>query len=163
MTLTDKSLAEPLVSLSIAPPAHGRFFPGDELTAQCQIDAIESDDVLAVEVSVLWYTEGKGDEDMAVHFFQRRVPTDVANGDLRTWHEFRTRLPNSPLSYSGIIVKVRWCVRVRVFSRRGREVVAESPFELGNLPPATILEPVVAPAAKTSARGESADNATGSF
>ena len=31
-------------------------------------------DVKAVELSVLWYTEGKGEEDLAVHFFDRFEP-----------------------------------------------------------------------------------------
>ena len=37
----------------------------------------------------------------------------------------RTRLPNSPLSYSGAILCIRWCVRLRLFLRRGRDYVLE--------------------------------------
>jgi hypothetical protein len=46
----------------------------------------------------------------------------------------RTRLPNSPLSYRGAILSIRWCVRLRLFLRRGREYVVEQPFTLGNVP-----------------------------
>ena len=33
-------------------------------------------------------------------------------------------------------VKIRWCVRVRVFLRRGKEAFFEQSFVLGNVPPA---------------------------
>ena len=54
---------------------------------------------------------------MSVHNFLRRVATDAEHGDLRTPYEFRTPLPNSPLSYVGVIVKIKWCVRLRLFLR----------------------------------------------
>jgi hypothetical protein len=82
---------------------------------------------------MLWYTEGKGDEDMGVHFFERRTPDDAEQRDLRRLHRFETVLPPSPLSYNGLVVKIRWCVRVRVFLRRGRKFVADQPLQLGSL------------------------------
>jgi hypothetical protein len=100
-----------------------------------QIDALPAADVQAVEASVLWFTEGKGEEDLSVHYFERRLPSDADEGDLRPLRRFRTRLPNSPLSYSGAILKIRWCVRVRVFLRRGKEAVYDYPFQLGAVPP----------------------------
>ena len=48
---------------------------------------------------------------------------------------FSTMLPNSPLSYEGHIIKFRWCVRVRAFPVRGREVVGQRVFQLGSVPP----------------------------
>jgi hypothetical protein len=39
------------------------------------------------------------------------------------------------LSYDGQIVKIRWCVRVRVIFKRGRDLVAQKLFRLGNVPP----------------------------
>jgi hypothetical protein len=53
---------------------------------------------------------------------------------LRQLWQFETTLPNSPLSYEGTIVKVVWCVRVRVFLDRGKEFSAEWPFQLGRVP-----------------------------
>ena len=53
--------------------------------------------------------------------------------DLRRPGRFSTTLPASPLSYDGVIVKIRWCVRVRVFPRQGKEVVGELPFVLGEI------------------------------
>jgi hypothetical protein len=86
-----------------------------------------------VEVSVNWYSEGKGDEDLGVHYFERYTPSDAIDGDLRQLHRFQTELPNSPLTYNGSIVKIRWRVRVRLNYGRGKEVVADRSFQL--LPP----------------------------
>lgn len=123
---------EPLLSLQIAEP-HRIYQPGDELECECQIDAVDAAEIQAVETSVLWYTEGKGDVDLGVHYFNRRVPNDAEEGDLRPMHRFTTALPNSPLSYSGAIVKVRWCARVRLFMKKGKELSFEQPFTLGNV------------------------------
>ena len=38
--------------------------------------------------------------------------------------------------YEGLILKIRWCVRVRLFLVRGRELVAEQSFRLGDVPAA---------------------------
>ena len=62
---------------------------------------------------MLWYTEGKGDEDLAVHEFRRLSADNGYRADPHRVGRFSTTLPNSPLSYEGVIVKVRWCVRVR--------------------------------------------------
>jgi hypothetical protein len=59
---------------------------------------------------------------------------------LHELHAFRTTLPMSPLSYDGVILKIRWCVRVRVFLTKGREYVAQTRFQLGNLPPAHLID-----------------------
>jgi hypothetical protein len=123
---------EPLLSLQIAEPRRV-YLPGDELECECQIDAIDAKEIQAVETSVLWYTEGKGDEDLGVHYFDRRVPGDCDEGDLRPMHRFTTVLPNSPLSYAGEIVKVRWCARVRLFLKKGKELFFEQPFTLGGV------------------------------
>ena len=49
---------------------------------------------------------------------------------------FATDLPASPLSYEGVIVKIRWCVRVRLFFGGGRDFVSEHVFDVGGIPPA---------------------------
>jgi hypothetical protein len=130
-------MTEPLLSLCLA-GTRREFAAGDELVCEYQIDAIEAAEIQAVEASVLWYTEGKGEEDMGVHFFERRLPADADEGDLRPMRRIRMRLPNSPLTYSGAILSIRWCVRLRLFARRGREFVLEEPFTIGSVPPAAI-------------------------
>ncbi|MDX1945295.1 MAG: hypothetical protein SFU86_07800 [Pirellulaceae bacterium] len=133
---------EPLLSLCINGPKRS-FSAGDEIVCEYQIDAVDPADIQAVEASILWYTEGKGDEDMGVHFFERRLPGDADDADLRPMRRLRTRLPNSPLSYSGAILSIRWCVRLRLFLRRGREFALEQPFVLGAVP-AVVVQPAVA-------------------
>jgi len=92
--------------------------------------------VRAVERSVVWYTEGKGEEDIGVHHFERitdRAAVAAAGaGTLETW------LPRSPLSYEGLIVKIRWCVRVRLFFEGGRDFVSEHVFDVGQIPAAAL-------------------------
>jgi hypothetical protein len=135
-------MTEPLLSLCIAGPKRN-FAAGEEFVCEYQIDLIEAADIQAVEASVLWYTEGKGEEDIGVHFFERRLPGDAEEGDLRPMRRIRTCLPNSPLSYQGAILSISWCVRLRLFARRGREYVLEQPFTLGSLPPAPLkLQPL---------------------
>lgn len=109
------------------------FQAGETLSGHYWVKYLGNVEVQAVEASVLWHTEGKGDEDMAVHEFWRR---DVADGrpiDPTQPESFHTTLPNSPLSYDGRIVKLRWCVRVRVFPVSGKELVDEREFQLGNV------------------------------
>ena len=117
------------------------YLPGEMLDVEYTLVGIAAGEVRAVEVSVLWQTEGKGDEDLAVHFFQRRSVDGNAERATRLGGAFSTHLPRSPLSYAGLIVKIHWCARVRVFLSRGREVVGELPFRLGNVPPARIATP----------------------
>jgi len=115
------------------------LMPGDRITGQFKLDSFDPNEVKAIEFSVLWYTEGKGDEDLDVHEF-RRIENDEMNwAAFRRPERFESVLPLSPLSYDGLIMKIRWCVRVRVFPRRGREVVSEFPFVLGDLQPARQL------------------------
>jgi hypothetical protein len=132
---------EPLISLCLVGPRRS-YAAGDELVAEYQLDAVLAEEVQAVEASVLWHTEGKGEEDMGVHFFERRLPGDAEDGDLRPLRRFRTTLPSSPLSYSGAIFTIRWSVRVRFFLRRGREYLQEQPFTLGSVPAAVRQEEV---------------------
>lgn len=135
---------DPLISIRVLRP--GRTYqPRETLACEYQIDAIDAGEITAVEASVLWYTEGKGDEDLSVQYFERRTPSDIVDGDLRTLRRIECELPNTPLSYHGILFKVRWCVRVRVFLRGGRDVFADETFQVGNLPP-------VQPPAETEAK-----------
>lgn len=129
------------------------YMPGACLSGEYRLDGIDNSNLQAVEVSVLWHSEGKGDEDLAVHEFWRKGTTALGAGavvqprpapGLRGGGEpcnprperFSTTLPQSPLSYDGQIVKIRWCVRVRAIFKRGRDLVAEKSFRLGNVPPA---------------------------
>jgi hypothetical protein len=125
---------EPAVLIRLDAPLR-TYRPGQSLSGQYRLEAAEGDPIRAVEVSVLWYTEGKGEQDLAVHEFWRRDSDSGEWIDPRRPERFSTTLPASPLSYDGQIIQIRWCVRVRAFLNRGREMVAEKTFHLGDRPP----------------------------
>lgn len=109
----------------------GVYAPGDLLECNWRIGRIGLDGVQSVEASVLWYTEGKGDEDFAVHHFVR-VPGDQLRklGDSYQ-HSLVTALPMSPLTYDGQLLRIRWCVRLRIFLPNENDTVLQQPFFLG--------------------------------
>ncbi|MEZ6120859.1 MAG: hypothetical protein R3C28_30375 [Pirellulaceae bacterium] len=125
-------MMEPLISIQIQ-EFRPSFRSGELLTVDYQIDAVAKGDLQAVEASVLWYTEGKGGEDLGIHYFERRVPGDAEDRDLRSWRRFQLNLPNSPMTYEGFLLKIRWCVRIRAFLKHGKQVVSEHPFVLGEV------------------------------
>ncbi len=133
-------MTEPSVVIRFEDDKHAHP-PGAILAGSFRLRGMTADEVKAVETSVLWYTEGKGEEDMAVHAFWR---TSAEAGDwiaLNRAHRFETALPQTPLSYNGTILKVRWCVRVRVFLQGGREIIGQRGFQLGSLPAVEPVEP----------------------
>lgn len=116
-----------------------RLSPGSLLNCEYRIELRQETQVTAVETSVLWVTQGKGQEDIGVHFFERRENKMVQPEVLRQTHKLSTLLPKSPLSYDGEIVKVDWCVRVRIFLNDGSQVTRDCFFRLGNVSLATLL------------------------
>lgn len=130
----DAFRGNPAVNVQFDQPDR-QYRPLQPLGIRYRVEVPTDERMKALEHSVVWYTEGKGEEDLGVHFFERiaeraRFHSSVTTGD------FATHLPLSPLSYEGVIVKVRWCVRVRVFFEGGRDFVSEHVFELGRVPPA---------------------------
>jgi len=120
------------------------FLPGGALAGGYRIDCEDPRAIRSLELSVLWYTSGQGEEDLAVHDFRRYSMEEQHAGESRAGNfkmggRFSTVLPMSPLSYDGILVKIHWCVRVRMFLAQGREVVGEHGFRMGHVPPAKIV------------------------
>ncbi len=113
--------------------ASAHYQPGDRLTGRFMLEGTQMRPVRSAELSILWYTAGKGEEDMAVHHFERLVDDVARPLDLRVPRRFASVLPLSPLSYDGQIVKVCWCVRVRLFLTQAQESIAELPFRLGSV------------------------------
>ena len=64
-----------------SPTAH--YQPGDRLSGRFIVEGTQLRTIRAVELSVLWYTAGKGEEDMAVHHFERLVDDHARPLDLR--------------------------------------------------------------------------------
>lgn len=125
------------------------YEPGDALSCEFFVEGLHACMVKSVEVSVLWHTQGKGEEDLAVHQFQQYSAEESSCCDPLSPQQFRTVLPNSPMSYRGRIIDIRWCVRVRIFLHRGREVVGEQAFQLGSVPRVAAAVPAAAAVAAT--------------
>ncbi len=97
-----------------------------------RLRAVEGLAIHAIETSVVWIAGGKGSEDIGVHFFQR-ISKDAINPSMLVRpHRVSTVLPNSPLSYPGMIIQIRWCVRVRMFYGDELELNQDLDFILGN-------------------------------
>jgi len=106
------------------------YAPGDLLVGAFCLDE-QPPDLESVELSVLWQTEGKGDEDLdAIHHTAWNRSTDTL-ASLANPQEFSVTLPRSPWSYDGTLIKICWCVRVRARWGRQGEEVCEASFQLG--------------------------------
>ncbi|MFG0291008.1 MAG: hypothetical protein ACF8CQ_22765 [Rhodopirellula sp. JB044] len=104
------------------------YAAGGVLKASWRVSRVSLDEISSVEVSVLWYTEGKGDEDLSVHYFRRYDAAQLRERGMVDSQPIQCRLPPSPLSYRGHLLCIQWGIRVRVFVEEGREAVAEHPF-----------------------------------
>ena len=109
------------------------YMSQDVLEFDYRIANIQQNTISAVEVSVVWLTEGKGTEDLGVHFFQRLTGNSLAASDWSIPQKVQVPLPDSPLSYEGRLLKISWCVRVRFYLNDGTELVAQQPFYLGTV------------------------------
>jgi len=109
-----------------------RYQPGDLMLCNYTLDVDDDVKLTAVETSVIWSTSGKGQEDIGAQFFERRQKEDLASLKRNTAQKLSVRLPNSPLSYDGVIVKIGWCVRIRVFMDGGKQLSFDSDFQLGD-------------------------------
>jgi hypothetical protein len=108
------------------------YQPRELLSGEFVIDLPESKVAKNVEFSILWHTEGKGNEDVGIH--DVRVWTTATGGPLgpQSRYRFETVLPTDPLSYEGVLIKIRWLVRVKAHLGLFRNEKAEIPFQMGN-------------------------------
>jgi hypothetical protein len=122
---------------------HPEFFrPGQAISGGYQLNVSETmPTVVALEWSILWSTEGSGDEDQGVHA-QGVVEPEGFEGvpNPHQWREFESILPESPLSYDGLVVSILWRVRVRAVVGRDPDWISEVPFRLGNVERARPVE-----------------------
>jgi hypothetical protein len=109
------------------------YCPGETLSFQWRVNRVPSEQVDRLEVSVLWFTEGKGDEDISVHSFWE-IPAEQLRESLDAEPpSLATELPASPFSYEGRLLRIRWCIRLRLFLTNGEDIVMQQPFYLGPL------------------------------
>jgi hypothetical protein len=123
----------PSVTITFDGRGSRQFFPGETLAGSYRFGFTGFDEIVAVETSILWSTEGKGNPDIGIHDFFRRSTEEGDWIDPRKAGRFQTTLPASPLTYHGALVKIDWCVRVRVFLADGSQTFEELPFRLGQV------------------------------
>ena len=121
---------EPLISIQLFghQPA---YQPGDLLKCDYQIDAVDQDEVQAVEASGLVVHRGQRGRRHGRALLRPAVggrrgrsrPPRAASFQYAT-------SPDSPLSYKGQIMQVLWCVRVALL-RRGQDTWLDHRFQLG--------------------------------
>ena len=124
------SLAPPEVSFELEKEI---YFAGDFLTCQYEVELLDAHDIQAIETSVVWLTQGKGEEDIGVHFFERRDKRSLSTDTFKAPQRISTVLPASPLSYDGQIVKIQWFVRVRLYLGDGQQTTSDGYFRLGDV------------------------------
>jgi hypothetical protein len=115
----------PRIELRFGHPSRG-YDPGEWVTVEYCIEGLNGERPRALERS-----------DLGVHSFDRFVTAETID---RVVPEgtFAIQLPTSPLSYEGVIVKIRWCIRLRVFFESGRDHVSEHVFNVGRVPPSIL-------------------------
>ena len=112
------------------------FQPGELLRAECSVDPPPTDEIVALEWSAYWRTEGKGDEDGESIAVEVDSASEGEHLDPYTLKPIEVQLPRSPLSYDGVIVKIRWFVSAHVRLRGGEELEGQAEFQLGEVAPA---------------------------
>ena len=106
------------------------YQPGDFLICEYEIDLAEISEIKVLETSVLWSTEGKGEQDIGVHFFERKK--SLPSAAFLQIQKLSTVLPATPLSYRGRVLNVDWFVRVKIFFANGRTFTENRMFQLGD-------------------------------
>lgn len=134
------------------------FAPQEIVDGTFRTVDVAAEDISRLEFSVLWFTEGKGDEDLGVHFFKSLDGSEEVHGPESNFdpagsenqvhlvsseedgltYSFKVRLPSSPLTWHGKILKIFWCARVRLFFKSGRDVMSERVFNVGKIPPVQV-------------------------
>jgi hypothetical protein len=98
------------------------FAPAEALRGVVSWESANPED--RAELSVLWYTEGKGDKDTGLaHFEEFKL-------DSQNEHRFEIALPLLPLTYYGELLKIHWVCRLRVDRKASQDLVLDLPFVL---------------------------------
>ena len=132
---TRRSIAvrsEPAIGLRLLSLQQG-LEPAETLAFEYCLKRVTPAMIDRLEVSVMWCTEGKGGDDLGVHLFESFTREQLSGQPLHQAREVSTVLPAYPLSYEGRLMKIRWCIRLRLYLSDGREITAEQPFYLGHL------------------------------
>jgi hypothetical protein len=86
------------------------YAPGDSVELEVEWQLLEAAD--AIEVRLVWYTVGKGDQDISVVEVERFDDPPLYNRRRCT-----CVLPEAPYSFSGRLISLVWCVELIVLPR----------------------------------------------
>ena len=100
----------PTSELNIVFDGRPNFRPNDPITGTVSWKGIEADDL---ECRLIWYTQGKGDQDFETIQTQP-IQSTSPNGSAR----FQFVAPNRPHSFSGKLISLTWAVEVVLFPSR---------------------------------------------
>ncbi len=109
------------------------YVPGEKIEIEYRLANVDPLRLNAFEISITWTTQGKGTEDLGVHFFRRNSGSTLQKIDWKQPQAFSVELPDAPLSYQGRLIKIVWSVRARAYLDDGTELFTEQIFHLGKL------------------------------
>jgi len=112
-----------------------RYAPGETIAGSYRLQSLPKEDVQSVEMSVMWYTIGKGDEDLHIQHFDELTFHQLRLMNLLEPRPFSVTLPKSPASYDGVIVTIRWCIRLRYRLHGDKEILHDESFTVGEAQP----------------------------
>ncbi len=87
------------------------FAPGERVRGH--VEWHEDAPPEAIEVRLLWHTEGRGDKDVGVARTQR-IEAPSASGSSR----FDLECPQGPHSFSGRLISLRWAVEATAIPQK---------------------------------------------
>jgi hypothetical protein len=82
-----------------------QFLPGQTIhgTIAWRLDAPAQ----AIDLRLIWYTEGKGTQDISIIW-----KTSFEHAGLQGTHPFEIQLPQSPYSFSGKLISLIWALEL---------------------------------------------------
>ncbi len=101
-------------------PSQKNVSPGQNLEGQASWVCEEPPKKATIRL--IWYTEGKGTEDVGV-----AGEAEFENPQVSDQQRFSFTLPVGPYSFSGIMISLIWAVELVVDKNCTREVITVSP------------------------------------
>ena len=108
------------------------YEPGETIRGSYRVTMADRGRLEEVEVTVGWHTEGKGRMARGVEHREVHRP-GVGSLDDDGSGTFSAVLPASPLSYDGVLLSIRWTVRIRAGLSASGQPDAEEVFRLGHV------------------------------
>jgi len=92
-----------------------KFRPGEAIRGQVEWSDLQ-DRTTSIEVRLIWYTTGKGTQDVE-SVAEQDISTPGSNGK----SNFEFIAPHRPLSFSGTLISLIWAIEVIVFPMKVAE------------------------------------------